>query len=90
MSLSLEAKEGGTCFSGLFLLTAHKILYGQEAVVLEMSVLTLIFKSLIQLSSNCFLSSFLKCEGLHFPDVPPCRHISICTGFPAEFLLKVG
>lgn len=49
-------------FSGLFLLTSHKILCGQEAVVLEMSVLTLIYKSLAQLSSNCFLNSFLKCK----------------------------
>lgn len=59
---SLEAKEGGKFFSGLFLLTSHKILYVQEAVVLEMSVLTLIDKSLIQLSSSCFLNSFLKCK----------------------------
>lgn len=58
---SLEAKEGGTLFSGL-LLTSYKILYGKEAVVLEMSVLTLIYKPLIQLSSNYFLNPLLKCK----------------------------
>lgn len=45
---SLEAKEGGTVFSGLFFLTSQKILYGQEAVVLEISVLTLTYKPLMQ------------------------------------------
>lgn len=71
---SLEAKEGGTVFSGLFLLTSHKILYGQEAVVLEMSVLTLIHKPLIHLLRNCFLNSFLKCKAGVF-----CMYLRVGT-----------
>lgn len=45
-----------------FLLTSYKILYGKEAVALEMSVLTLIYKPFIQLSSNYFLNSLLQCK----------------------------
>lgn len=87
---SPEAKEGGTVFSGLFLLTSHKILYGQEAVVLEMSVLMLIHSPLIHLLSSCFLNSFLKCKVGIFWIYLHVDTSLIFTSFPSEFLLKMG